>query len=72
MKSSSYRHCIARVFPIHKLDFHCDVSGRALTVGKIKTLRVNVEKISVKERSVSDSEYASKNAVGISSKYTYL
>jgi hypothetical protein len=67
VKSGSYRHCVARVFPIHKLDFHCDVSGRTLTVGKIKTLRVNVEKISVKPRSVSNSENVASNSVGISS-----
>lgn len=41
-------HSIARILPIHKLDFHCYVSGRTLTVGKIKTLRVYVEKVSVK------------------------
>lgn len=44
----SYRHGIARILPIHKLDFHCYISGRTLTIGKIETLRVYVEKISVK------------------------
>ena len=48
VKNISYRHSIARILPIHKLDFHCYVSGRTLTVGKIETLRVYVEKVSVK------------------------
>lgn len=48
VKNISYRHGIARILPIHKLDFHCYISGRTLTVGKIKTLRVYVEKVSVK------------------------
>lgn len=52
IKNVSYRHCITWIFSVHKLDFDCDVSGRTLTIGKIKTLRVNVEKISVKPKSV--------------------
>lgn len=66
MKSGFYRYCVVRVFFIYKLDFYCDVFGRILTVGKIKILRVNVEKIFVKLRSVSNSENVVSNFVGIS------
>lgn len=48
VKNISYQHGIARILPIHKLDFYCYISGRTLTIGKIETLRVYVEKISVK------------------------
>lgn len=48
VKNIYYRHGIAWILPIHKLDFHCYISGRTLTIGKIEALRVYVEKISVK------------------------
>lgn len=41
----TYRHSIARIFPIHELYFHCNVTGWALTVSKVQALWVHIQQV---------------------------
>lgn len=53
IKHSPHRHSIAWVLSIHELDFHSDIPGRSLAVGKVKALRIDIKKIPARHKSIS-------------------
>lgn len=54
----TYRHSIARIFPIHELYFHCNVTGRALTICEVQALWVHVQEVPTNAGRQSKESYS--------------